>query len=315
MNGNPPSRELAICLQRADPGTALKKRVRVYRPPSRAGVFGNLLLIVVTLAVALFLGTDQLPFSAVVVSLGIAIVLAGALAFIGSGWAMAGLVVLLFAGPIATRFVLVGAQLSIRAWFTGLIAGWTCGALLRRFADRGLTGRGLRESAVLRWWIRSKRFEQSAPTIAQLAAKITSLDGRDRSLVVLRDGLRQLEVCGDANGRMIVFLSEDVGDPSRWEVPKSGVVDPRTRWRSPWGTSVRRSHRASPSRPMRRWLLRERSSLGNVCRVTQAYSAARTSSWCGQNWVIRERRDAIRLRMTRGSVRSVGRSADGAPMS
>lgn len=226
MNGNPPSRELAICPQRADPGTALKKRVRVYRPLSRAGVFGNLLLIVVTLAVALFLGTDQLPFSAVVVSLGIAIVLAGALAFIGSGWAMAGLVVLLFAWPIATRFVLVGAQLSIRAWFMGLIAGWTCGALLRRFADRGLTGRGLRESAVLRWWIRSKRFEQSAPTIAQLEAKITSLDGRDRSLVVLRDGLRQLEVCGDANGRMIVFLSEDVSDPSRWEVPKSGVVDP-----------------------------------------------------------------------------------------
>ncbi|WP_285300970.1 hypothetical protein, partial [Klebsiella pneumoniae] len=91
-----------------------------------AGVLGNLLLIVVTLSVALFLGTDQLPISAVIVSLGIAIVLAGALAFNGSGWAMAGLVVLLFAGPIATRFVLVGAQLSIRAWFMGLIAGWTC---------------------------------------------------------------------------------------------------------------------------------------------------------------------------------------------
>jgi len=198
----------------------------VYRPLSRAGVFGNLLLIVVTLAVALFLGTDQLPISAVLVSLGIAIVLAGALAFNGSGWAMAGLVVLLFAGPIATRFVLVGAQLSIRAWFMGLIAGWTCGALLRRFADRGLTGRERGESAVLRWWIRSKRFEQSAPTIAQLEAKITSLDGRDRSLVVLRDGSRQLEVCGDANGRMIVFLTEDVGDSSRWELPKGGVVDP-----------------------------------------------------------------------------------------
>jgi len=207
----------------------LKKRIRVYRPLSRAGVLGNLLLIVVTLSVALFLGTDQLPISAVIVSLGIAIVLAGALAFNGSGWAMAGLVVLLFAGPIATRFVLVGAQLSIRAWFMGLIAGWTCGALLRRFADRGLTGRERAAPTVLRWWIRGKRFEQAAPTIAQLEAKVTSLDGHDRSLVVLRDGTRQLEICGDASGRMIVFLSDDVGDPSRWELPKGGVVDPSDR--------------------------------------------------------------------------------------
>lgn len=112
------------------------KMVRVYRPLTNSAVLGNLVLVAFAISVAMVLGLSQVTLSIVLLNLAIAIVIVGVLAFIGSGWTVAGAVSLFFLGPILTRFVLVGAVLSVRVWFLGIMAGWVLGALLRRLHDR-----------------------------------------------------------------------------------------------------------------------------------------------------------------------------------
>ncbi len=118
------------------------RRTRAYAPLTSAGYVGNAVLLAVALAAACWFGLDGLPLPVVLVQVVVAVVLAGALGYAASGWAMAAAVLLFFAGPVAVRFVPVGAQLSIRAWFMGLVAGWIAGALVRRIADRGLPAAG-----------------------------------------------------------------------------------------------------------------------------------------------------------------------------
>jgi len=106
-------------------------------------VIGNILLVAIAIGVAMVLGSSQVTLSNVLLNLAIAIAMAGVLAFIGSGWTVAGAVLLFFLGPILTRFVLVGAVLSVRVWFLGIMAGWVLGALLRRLHDRDLPHSGV----------------------------------------------------------------------------------------------------------------------------------------------------------------------------
>lgn len=202
----------------------VKKRVRVYRPLSRAGVIGNVSLIVIATGAGLFFGVQQLTLPVALSNVVIALAVAGVLGYFGSGWAMIGLASAFFLGPLATRFVFVGAELSIRAWFMGLIAGWTLGALIRRRADRGRPARDHLNGPALQWWVRGKRFQERSPTQAQVHSKIRALDGIARTLVTFTDGPRQIEVCGNANGRLIVFRTEDLLDDEAWELPQSGPV-------------------------------------------------------------------------------------------
>ena len=199
--------------------------MRRYRPLSRAGVVGNIALIALTGAVAFFFGLQQLTFPVVLANVLLAVTLAGLLGFLGSGWAMLGLAVAFFGGPLATEFLLVGAQLSIQTWFMSLIAGWTLGALARRHVDRGLPGRDRASGPALQWWVRGRRYVQNSPTAAQLEAKVRALDGRKRTLVTVIDGDRQMNICGDAAQNIIVFRTEDVTDEERWELPLGGPVD------------------------------------------------------------------------------------------
>lgn len=119
------------------------KMVRVYRPLTSSAVLGNLVLVAFAISAAMVLGLSQVTLSIVLLNLAIAIVITGVLAFIGSGWTVAGAVLLFFLGPILTRFVLVGAVLSVRVWFLGIMAGWVLGALLRRLHDRDLPHSGV----------------------------------------------------------------------------------------------------------------------------------------------------------------------------
>lgn len=203
----------------------MKKRVRVYRPLARGALVGNLVLVVVAICVAFVLGLTQVRLSVVLLNLVVAMVAAGVLAYIGSGWAMAAMALMFFLGPVVTRFVVDGAQLSIRVWFMGILAGWALGALVRRIRDRGLPARGSEERPILQWWVRGKRFEEPNPTLAQVEAKIRALDGRYRTLVILRDRARELDLCGDAASGIIVFRTEDAKDDSLWEVPLGAEVD------------------------------------------------------------------------------------------
>ena len=155
----------------------------------------------------------------------LAVTVAGLLGFLGSGWAMVGLAVAFFGGPLAAKFLLVGAQLSIQTWFMSFIAGWTLGALARRYSDRGLPGRDRASGPALQWWVRGRRYVQNSPTAAQLEAKVRALDGRKRTLVTVIDGDRQMNICGDAAQNIIVFRTEDVTDEERWELPLGGPVD------------------------------------------------------------------------------------------
>lgn len=200
-------------------------RVRRYRPLDRTGVGSSITLITFTTAVAFFFGLQQLTFPAVLANVLLAVAVAGFLGFIGSGWAMVGLAVAFFGGPLATKFLLVGAQLSIQTWFMGLIAGWTLGALVRRHVDKGLPGLDRSSGPALQWWIRGRRYVQNAPTAAQVEAKIRALDGRARTLVVVVDEARRIDVCGDATREIIVFRTEDVTDEERWQVPLGSTVD------------------------------------------------------------------------------------------
>jgi hypothetical protein len=142
---------------------------------------------------------------------------------------MVGLAVAFFGGPLATKFLLVGAQLSIQTWFMSLIAGWTLGALARRYAERGLPGRDRASGPALQWWVRGRRYVQNSPTAAQVEAKVRGLDGRERTLVIVIviviDRDRQINICGDAAGEIIVFRTEDATDEERWELPLGGAVD------------------------------------------------------------------------------------------
>lgn len=202
----------------------MKKRVRVYRPLSRAGVYGNVILIVVAIAAGLFFGLDQLTLSVALTNVAVAIAVAGLLGFYGSGWAMVGLAAAFFLGPIATRFAFVGAELSIRAWFMGLIAGWALGALVRRRLDKDLPARQRVTGPVLHWWVKGKRFEEDSPTTTQVEAKIRALDGAERTLVIVSDGQRQINICGNARDRLIVFRTDDLLDENAWQIPQSGPV-------------------------------------------------------------------------------------------
>ncbi|MDM7889845.1 hypothetical protein QUG98_15435 [Curtobacterium sp. RHCJP20] len=96
---------------------------------------------------------------------------------------------------------------------------------MRRIRDRGLPARGSEERPILQWWVRGKRFEEPNPTLAQVEAKIRALDGRDRTLVILRDRARELDLCGDAATGIIVLRTEDAKDESLWEVPLGAEVD------------------------------------------------------------------------------------------
>lgn len=202
----------------------MKKRVRVYRPLSRAGVYGNVILIVVAIAAGLFFGLSQLVLPVALTNVAIAVAVAGFLGFFGSGWAMVGLAAAFFLGPIATRFAFVGAELSIRAWFMGLIAGWALGALVRRRSDRNLPARQRVTGPVLQWWVKGKRFEEESPSTAQVEAKIRALDGLQRTLVIVSDSQRQINICGNASERLIVFRTEDSSDENAWQIPQSGPV-------------------------------------------------------------------------------------------
>jgi len=182
-------------------------------------------VVAFTTAVAFFFGLQRLALPVVVTNVVVAIVVAGLLGFLGSGWAMAGLAAAFFGGPLATKFLLVGSQLSVQTWFMGLIAGWTLGALARRYVDRGLPGHGRVSGPALQWWIRGRRYVQNAPTAAQVEAKVRALDGRERTLVIVVDRGRQINICGDARRRLIVFRTEDVTDDERWELPLGGPVD------------------------------------------------------------------------------------------
>ncbi|MGN7224535.1 hypothetical protein ACTHQN_16875 [Curtobacterium flaccumfaciens] len=191
------------------------------------GVVGNIALIALTTAVAFFFGVQQLTLPVVFANVLLAVTVAGLLGFLGSGWAMVGLAVAFFGGPLATKFLLVGAQLSIQTWFMSLIAGWTLGALARRYSDRGLPGRDRASGPVLQWWVRGRRYVQNSPTAAQVEAKVRGLDGRERKLVVVVvvDRDRQINICGDAAREIIVFRTEDATDEERWELPLGGPVD------------------------------------------------------------------------------------------
>lgn len=138
---------------------------------------------------------------------------------------MVGLAVAFFGGPLATKFLLVGAQLSIPTWFMTLIAGWTLGALARRYVDRGLPGRDQLPGPALQWWIRGRRYVQNAPTATQVEAKVRALGGLERTLVIVTDRNRQINICGDAKGDLIVFRTEDETDDECWELPLGGRVD------------------------------------------------------------------------------------------
>lgn len=186
---------------------------------------GNLVLVVVAIYVAFVLGLTQVRLSVVLLNLVVAMVAAGILATIASGWAMAGIAVVFLLGPVVTRFVLDGAQLSIRVWFMGILADLILGALVRRIRDRGLPAHRSEELPILQWWVRGKRFKEPNPTLAQIEAKIRALDGRDRTLVVLRDRARELDLCGDAAAGIIVFRTEDTEDESLREVPLGAEVD------------------------------------------------------------------------------------------
>ncbi|MFA0848584.1 hypothetical protein [Curtobacterium sp. WHRI 8282] len=189
------------------------------------GVVGNIALIAFTTAVAFFFGIQQLTLPVVLANVLLAVTVAGLLGFLGSGWAMVGLAVAFFGGPLAAKFLLVGAQLSIQTWFMSFIAGWTLGALARRYSDRGLPGRDRASGPALQWWVRGRRYVQNSPTAAQLEAKVRALDGRKRTLVTVIDGDRQMNICGDATQNIIVFRTEDVTDEERWELPLGGPVD------------------------------------------------------------------------------------------
>lgn len=199
--------------------------MRRYRPLTHVGVVGNIALIALTTAVAFFFGIQQLTLPVVLANVLLAVTVAGLLGFLGSGWAMVGLAVAFFGGPLATKFLLVGAQLSIQTWFMSFIAGWTLGALARRYSDRGLPGRDRASGPALQWWVSGRRYVQNSPTAAQLEAKVRALDGRKRTLVTVIDGDRQMNICGDAAQNIIVFRTEDVTDEERWELPLGGPVD------------------------------------------------------------------------------------------
>lgn len=196
----------------------------MYRPLSRAGVVGNVFLIVAATGVGLYFGLQQLAWSVALANVLLALGIAGVLGYVGSGWAMAGLAAAFFLGPMATRFASVGAELSIRAWFMGLIAGWTLGALVRRGADRGLPARHRTGGPALQWWVKEKRFAEASPTRAQVQAKICALDGIARTLVIVTDGPREINVCGDADNRLLVFRTENSSDDDLWELPHGGPV-------------------------------------------------------------------------------------------
>jgi len=188
-------------------------------------VVGNIALIAFAIAVAFFFGLQPLTLPVVLANVLIAFTLAGLLGFLGSGWAIAGLAVAFFGGPLAARFVLVGAQLSVQTWYMSLIAGWTLGSLIRRSVDRDLPGHDAAAGPLLQWWIRGRRYVLRAPTVAQVEAKIRALDGRERTVVIVMDGARQINVCGDAARALIVFRTADVTDDERWEIPLGGPVD------------------------------------------------------------------------------------------
>ena len=70
-------------------GGDVKKRVRVYRPLTSGSLVGNLLLVAVAISVAFVLGLSQVSLSVVLINLVVAMVGAGVLAYVGSGWAIA----------------------------------------------------------------------------------------------------------------------------------------------------------------------------------------------------------------------------------
>ncbi len=211
----------------------------------------------IAVGAAFVLGLSQVSLSVVLLNLAIAVAGAGVLAFIGSGRAIAGMVLLFFLGPVLTRFVLDGAQISVRVWFMGILAGWVLGALVRRVQDRGLPASGVAEWPDLRWWVRGRRFEERDPTLAQVEAKVRALDGRDRTLVIMPDGARELDLCGDAATGIIVFRTEDSGDESRWEVPLGAEVDDDDRTETAMG---------NVSAPMARGLLVDAREASSIAR-------------------------------------------------
>ncbi|MGU3411789.1 hypothetical protein ACLBWP_16945 [Microbacterium sp. M1A1_1b] len=181
-------------------------------------------MIALAISVGLFFGLNQLSFQVALTNVLVAVVIAGALGLVGSGWAMVGLATVFFLGPLMTRFLLTGAELSIRAWFMGLLAGWVLGALVRRRLDKNLPAQRRTAGPVLRWWVKGKQFEQESPTAAQVEAKIRALDGVRRTLVMVIHDKREIDVCGNANDRLIVFRTEDSTDENAWELPHSDVL-------------------------------------------------------------------------------------------
>ncbi|WP_288468467.1 hypothetical protein [uncultured Curtobacterium sp.] len=234
----------------------MKKKARVYRPLTSGSITGNILLVVIAVGAVFVLGLSQVSLSVVLLNLAIAVAGAGVLAFIGSGRAIVGMVLLFFRAR-SSRGSRSMAQISVRVWFMGIPAGWVLGALVRRVQDRGLPASGVAEWPVLRWWVRERRFEERDPTLAQVEAKVRALDGRDRTLVILPDGARELDLCGDAATGIIVFRTEDSGDESRWEVPLGAEVDDDDRTETAMG---------NVSAPMARGLLVDAREASSIAR-------------------------------------------------
>lgn len=110
-------------------GGEVKKRVRFYRHLTSGALVGNLVLVGVAICVAFVLGLTQVSLSVVLLNLVVAMVAAGVLAYVGSGWAMAG-IALVF--PRASRHTVRARRCA--TVHPGLVHRHRCGL------DTGSTG-------------------------------------------------------------------------------------------------------------------------------------------------------------------------------
>jgi len=186
---------------------------------SRAQALWNGVLAVLLLVVALsaIFWLDS-PASTIVGNVVLGLTIGTLLGATGRGLAFALLILVLLAGPLVTRFVLVDAQLVWGPWLFSLLAGWFIGTTAHGLARRAA---GLQRTAMkptLKWYVADRGFAIEDPSAEQIEAKIRKVDGGRRSLVTIDKQFARLEVCGNAQERLVIFRSLDTRDDGRWSV-------------------------------------------------------------------------------------------------
>ena len=186
---------------------------------SRPQALWNAVLAALLVAVALsgIFWLDS-PAGTIAANVALGLLIGTLLGLTGRGRAFALLIIVLLLAPLLARFVLVGAQLVWGPWLFSLLAGWFIGTtahgLTRRAAGRQRTAM----KSTLKWYIADRGFAIEDPSAEQIEAKIRKVDGGRRSLVTIDKQFARLEVCGNAQERLVIFRSLDTRDDGAWSV-------------------------------------------------------------------------------------------------